>query len=522
YRLQQVDLSFSFRKGSDKLKKDLDNLIKDGSDKAKAFTKEGFHNYGGICLLPALWSAYVDMFWENIEMHEELHLLEKNASRSIMNGTTKVLETTIENIHSTAKYFLTFSDLAQIKTTQIGEQHEVDLEKFEASKPFKIFSTGESQCPCHPFPTSSSLWKDTIPFHFVCLLRYKEPRSAIQTIFGDLYIGKNPTPLASSFLVLELNFSGIRTSTTFDIFEESFHKRLNLFMSRFVYRYQQELEHHFQIVDENMDALTNLLRLLNSVELSDYKENKIELIESSFKQFYSCLRTACDRGIAYVFQTGVTPVVMAEFTSGFNISSDLALSEEFWDLHGFKKSEVELLLDNALGNSLPSDVKEGIVKCLKEENDRYFFNINQTEGIFNTARILYCIRMLIRQMKFIDYNEDSSIVIKNFLRFPPDPNTLPSQTTLDLIVNNTLGKSIFTEALNRSPLESRNGIEQQFRLTSIRELATDRTRYYRSCSILVPSHINRIHCKINFESKIVFLREFIAEALKIYDWKEEI
>jgi hypothetical protein len=32
---------------------------------------------------------------------------------------------------------------------------------------------------------------------------------------------------------------------------------------------------------------------------------------------------------------------MAEFTSGFNISEDLALNEKFWDLYGFKKCEFE-------------------------------------------------------------------------------------------------------------------------------------------------------------------------------------
>ncbi|CAG8537685.1 8277_t:CDS:2, partial [Scutellospora calospora] len=58
-----------------------------------------------------------------------------------------------------------------------------------------------------------------------------------------------------------------------------------------------ELGHYFQIVDENSVALTNLLRLLNAIELCG-------------------TRLLCDRGIAYVFQTGVTPVAMFEFTSG--------------------------------------------------------------------------------------------------------------------------------------------------------------------------------------------------------------
>ncbi|CAG8444428.1 382_t:CDS:2 [Ambispora gerdemannii] len=337
-----------------------------------------------------------------------------------------------------------------------------------------------------------------------------------EQIFGDLYIGKKPTSLATSFLILELDFSGLRTNETYDIFNANFHTNLNIHMSWFMDRYQQELGH----------ALANFLRLLKAVQSNGHKlyvfideydasmnealrnetilqdltnhhneekvsiKSKIELIESSFKQFYSHLKTACDKGIACVFQTGVTPIVMAEFTSGFNISADLALREEFWDLYGFKKSDVELLLDNAFGNGFLFDVKEGIIKWLKKEIGGYFFNPDQPEGVFNTACILYCIQMFIGRMKYIDYSDDTSIIIKKLLRFPSDPHTLSSQTTLNLIIN-PLGKSILTEALNRRPLESKNGIEQRFRLINIRELATDR------------------------------IPEFIAEALKIYDWKEE-
>ena len=44
-------------------------------------------------------------------------------------------------------------------------------------------------------------------------------------------------------------------------------------------------------------------------------KSKIQLIKSSFKQFFSILKTACDEDIARVFLTGATPVVMAESTS---------------------------------------------------------------------------------------------------------------------------------------------------------------------------------------------------------------
>jgi hypothetical protein len=61
----------------------------------------------------------------------------------------------------------------------------------------------------------------------------------------------------------------------------------------------------------------------------DSTKSRLESIEGSFKQFFSRLKTACVEGVAHVFLTGVTPVVMAEFTSGFNISVDLALKKEF-------------------------------------------------------------------------------------------------------------------------------------------------------------------------------------------------
>ncbi|CAG8639597.1 1133_t:CDS:2 [Acaulospora colombiana] len=300
-------------------------------------------------------------------------------------------------------------------------------------------------------------------------------KEQFKQIFGDLYIGKKPTPLATSFLILELNFSKLRTNETYDIFNANFHTNLNMHMSLFMNRYQQELGRYSQVIDVNADALANFLRLTKAVQSSGHKlyvfideydasmiealrnetifqdltnnhkesvfiKSKIVLIESSFRPFYGLLKTACDKGIARVFQTGVIPIVI----SGFNISADLALREEFWDLYGFKKSDVELLLDNAFGNG---------------------------------------------------DSDDTSIIIKKLLHFPSDPHTLLSQATLNLI-NNPLGKSILTEALNRC-LESKNGIEQRFRLI---ELAADR---------------------IPLLSFLFYTAEFIAEALKIYDWKKE-
>ena len=46
--------------------------------------------------------------------------------------------------------------------------------------------------------------------HYYYGLEYKRD---FQTLFGNLYIGQHPTELASNYLVLSLEFSGIDTAT---------------------------------------------------------------------------------------------------------------------------------------------------------------------------------------------------------------------------------------------------------------------------------------------------------------------
>jgi hypothetical protein len=259
---------------------------------------------------------------------------------------------------------------------------------------------------------------------------------------------------------------------------------------------------------------------------------KLKSIENSYKEFFSRLKTACDEGITYAFLTGVTPVDMSEFTSGFNISKDLALKEQFWDLYGFKKLEIESLLDKAIGNGLSnigsnsSCIIKKIMSWIKEENDGYFFTRNQSKGIFNPAHVLYCIEKIIGRMKKLD-SWNPLTICNTLLNFPPDPHTLPSQTILDLIVNIPLGKSILTEALNRHPLNSPKGIEQRFQLTNIHKLlATDCTSLlsfmFYTGAITYQPNPSPASLQHNFQiPNRIAEKEFIMKALNIYDWKME-
>ncbi|GBC15880.2 hypothetical protein GLOIN_2v1140040 [Rhizophagus irregularis DAOM 181602=DAOM 197198] len=97
YRLQQDDFTFSFMKESNRLKKNLDNIVKNGSDEMRNSAKQLSNSFKGH----REYFTDVDAFWREIELHEELQHIEEEASRSIMHDTKKVINTAIGNARST-------------------------------------------------------------------------------------------------------------------------------------------------------------------------------------------------------------------------------------------------------------------------------------------------------------------------------------------------------------------------------------------------------------------------------------
>ena len=67
------------------------------------------------------------------------------------------------------------------------------------------------------------------------LSNYYDIRKAdkFEQLFGDLYIGKNPTPRKNSYVVLEFDFSGIDTSGE-EEFKKSFSGKIQILVQRFL------------------------------------------------------------------------------------------------------------------------------------------------------------------------------------------------------------------------------------------------------------------------------------------------
>ena len=58
------------------------------------------------------------------------------------------------------------------------------------------------------------------------------------TLFGDLYIGKNPTPKRNSYFVVRFSFSGIDT-TSVEGFKVSFNAKIEVCVKEFLTHYEE-------------------------------------------------------------------------------------------------------------------------------------------------------------------------------------------------------------------------------------------------------------------------------------------
>jgi len=207
---------------------------------------------------------------------------------------------------------------------------------------------------------------------FVSLLQYYygiEHKDSFDKLFGEYYIGRNPTPKANSYYILPFDFSGIETQNTDSTFN-SFKKSVQFSVDSFLRKYKllDENDHEEVIYQENAsDILKALFGKLNSklnnkklfILIDEYDHFTNELISfrlTEFKEivskngyvrkFYEVIKTGTGSGIVdRFFATGVTPITLDSLTSGFNIGKDKTTDFRFNEMLGFSDEEVKQMLD---------------------------------------------------------------------------------------------------------------------------------------------------------------------------------
>lgn len=260
-------------------------------------------------------------------------------------------------------------------------------------------------------------------------LEYKED---FKKIFGNLYIGKKPTKLANSYMVLRFEFSRIDTYThdsTYQGFLNNVRSGVRRFMSAyssffttkqvefietcnspelvvntlFDFIKQNKITHKVYVLIDEYDHFANELL---SFDMNRFKN---DVSRNGFvRKFYESLKAASGEGIVdRIFITGVSPITLDSLTSGFNISDNISINPVFHDMMGFTHEKVQNLLHKS--NILPEKISD-LMSDLAEWYDGYHFCSHTVSPLFNPDMMLYFLKEYSIEGKYPEKMLDTNVI----------------------------------------------------------------------------------------------------------------
>jgi hypothetical protein len=258
---------------------------------------------------------------------------------------------------------------------------------------------------------------------FVSILEHyygKEHKVKFEEYFGQYHIGKNPTPLANSYAVLKMDFSGIETSTEEKAYQ-GFLAKIQRDCERFAIKYAMPESDMERLRTEStphgvLETCVNLYRkqtdsspiyliideydhFTNEILLGSLQHFKKAVTKNGYvRKFYETVKIATQQGIIdRVFITGVSPTTLDSLTSGFNIVTHLSGELEFHEMMGFTEEEVSHIIDLILQDTSRKDL---IMSDLKKWYNGYKFHEDSFKRIYNSDMILYFCKHFQRYQKY--------------------------------------------------------------------------------------------------------------------------
>ncbi len=243
---------------------------------------------------------------------------------------------------------------------------------------------------------------------------YYDEKSAdeFDAMFGDTYIGQNPTPLKNSFRILFFEFSGIETEgRATDAIKRSFAVNVRVSLQRYLkrYGYGLSLADRMETIDSPDDMLKSFFEIVENdtiyLLIDEYDQFANAILSYSMedfldivgkggfvRSFYEVIKGATQTGVVQkMFITGVTPITLDSLSSGFNIVKHITYNETFNAMAGFTQEEVNASLEQSIFQVCKEIDKVALEETLKAWYNGYLFNVNATERIYNATLINYFI-----------------------------------------------------------------------------------------------------------------------------------
>ncbi|MDR2117864.1 MAG: AAA family ATPase, partial [Planctomycetaceae bacterium] len=338
----------------------------------------------------------------------------------------------------------------------------------------------KSQLFIRPRRFGKSLFLSTLSYYY-------DVNSAedFEQLFGDLYIGNNPTPKRNSYAVMRFDFSGINTSCGADAFILSFCENIRNTIRQFLNQYKNIFPKAEQIIDQINNESPGIAQLEWAFSITQSADMKIFVIIDEYdnfasglirlgfvegedfytsmvknngivRSFYATIKKSVKNAIIdRTFITGISPVLLDDFTSGYNIIENFSLDAKYNEMLGFTREEVETL-KNATG------VDDKLIKIdIEYYYNGYLFNKKCKNKMYNPSMILYLFNQILKT------GEPPERLI--------DPNLGMDTTRLEPFTKTEHNRNILIKILTDGNIVST--IEEQF---SLEKLNWDDESYFVS------------------------------------------
>ncbi len=298
-----------------------------------------------------------------------------------------------------------------------------------------------------------------------------------ETLFGHLDVGQQPTPLHNHYFVLQWDFSCVDPSGDAQEIKQSLYDHINGCIEGFSLSYQPYLPQPITIHPTN--ALHSIQSLINVVSLTEHpiyllideydnfanevlmgvRQGKavyeaLVFEEGPLKTLFKTIKSSTKDSIFdRIFITGVSPVVLSDLTSGYNIALSRSLDDSFHALCGFLESDIDSMLQQiARETRLQEEEITRASMMMRTYYNQHLFAVEATDSIYNPTLTLY----------FLDYFSRKH----QFPRKMLDMNLATDDAKLQYIANIPGGKSLLTD-LNQDghevviqELEDRFGLKE--------------------------------------------------------------
>ena len=280
-----------------------------------------------------------------------------------------------------------------------------------------------------------------------------------EKLYGETYIGKNPTKLKNSYHILKFNFSGIDTAngeTTIKGFKREVSSSIRFFVEKY------KLDFYINEESEAEDILDNLIKAFEIqkqngkiyVIIDEYDRFANELLGFNTNQFknlvsknekvrkwYEILKEGTESVVDRIFITGVAPITLDSLTSGFNISSDKTQNGFFNEMIGFTQEELIKLMEDF---DIEGQEQDRLLPIMKDNYDGYKFSLDGKENVYNSNMCLFFFNAYLENRK-IPRNLMDMNIASDYSKLSNMLNLCRGEEKTNIIEKTIVGEGIITK-----------------------------------------------------------------------------